>query len=90
MDLEIAVFFIIFIILVLWEIKADFFLLIFGVAAYIFLLIYIVTSEPLTSISAVLSFLFLNPFGIFFMLTLIGVFWTIKIINKKKTSKLTK
>jgi len=86
MELDIAVFFILFIILVLWEIKADFFLLVFGVAAYIFILIYTITSEPLTSISAVLSFLFLNPFGILILFAILGIYFCIKFISGKKSS----
>ena len=60
MEMEIAVLFIIFIILILWEIKADFVLLIFGFAAYLFLLFYIGVSDPIGSFVSIVEFLIFN------------------------------
>jgi len=77
MELEIATLLIFFIILILWEIKADFVLLIFGFAAYLFLLFYIGTSDPLGIFLSIVDFLILNPLGIILLiipLVLIGVF----------------
>ena len=84
MELEIAVFFIFFIILILWEIKADFVLLIFGFAAYLFLLFYIGTSDPVRSIVSVVNFLFLNPLGLLLLIIPSGIFAVYKYTKKNK------
>ena len=82
MELEIAVLFIFFIILILWEIKADFVLLIFGFAAYLFLLFYIGSSDPLGSIVSIVDFLIFNPFGILFLIIPIGLISVYKYRKK--------
>ena len=77
MELEIATLLIFFIILILWEIKADFVLLIFGFAAYFFLLFYIGSSDPLGILASILDFLILNPLGILLLiipLVILGVY----------------
>ncbi len=87
MELEIAVLFILFIILLLWEIKADFFLLILGIAAYIFIVFYTFTSNPLSIIPSIVNFIFLNPLGLpslFIPFAFLGLY---KVIKKKLKSK---
>lgn len=83
MELDIAVLFIISLILILWEIKADFVLLIFGFAAYIFLLFYISTSDPLVSIVSMVDFLIFNPLGLLLLLIPLGIFAVYKYSKKK-------
>lgn len=83
MELEIAVLFIFFIILILWEIKADFVLLIFGFAAYLFLLFYIGSSDPLGSIVSIVDFFIFNPLGILLLIIPLGIFGVYKYCKKK-------
>ncbi len=83
MELEIAVLFIIFIILILWEIKADFVLLIFGFAAYLFLLFYIGVSDPIGSLISIIEFLIFNPLGLILLIIPMGIY-SIKKYSKKK------
>ncbi len=83
MELNIAVLFIISLILILWEIKADFVLLIFGFAAYIFLLFYISTSDPLASLVSMVNFLIFNPLGLLLLLIPLGIFGVYKYCKKK-------
>ncbi|MFX1588786.1 MAG: hypothetical protein ACFFC1_11565 [Promethearchaeota archaeon] len=87
MELEIAVLFIVFIILILWEIKADFVLLIFGFAAYLFLLFYIGISDPIESIVSMIEFLIFNPLGLILLIIPVGIY-SIKKYYKKKREKL--
>lgn len=84
MDLEIAVLFIFFIILILWEIKADFVLLIFGFAAYLFLLFYVGSSDPLGSIISIVNFLIFNPLGLLLLIIPSGILGIYKYFKKKK------
>jgi hypothetical protein len=84
MELEIAVLFIIFIILILWEIKADFVLLIFGFAAYLFLIFYIGVSDPLESIISIANFLIFNPLGLLLLLVPSGIFFAYKYSKKSR------
>ncbi len=86
MELEIAVLFIFFIILILWEIKADFVLLIFGFAAYLFLLFYIGSSDPLGSTVSILDFLIFNPLGLLLLIIPSGIFCVYKYFKKNKNS----
>lgn len=81
-----AVLFIFFIILILWEIKADFVLLIFGFAAYLFLLFYIGSSDPLRSIVSILDFLIFNPLGLLLLIIPSGIFCVYKYCKKNKNS----
>ena len=83
MELEIAVLFILFIILILWEIKADFVLVIFGFAAYLFLIFYIGLSDPLSSIISVIDFLIFNPLGWLLLIIPSGIFGVYKYCKKK-------
>lgn len=83
MELQIAVLFIIFILLILWEIKADFVLLIFGFAAYLFLIFYIGLSDPLGSIVSIVNFLVFNPLGILLLMIPLGIFSVYKYCKKK-------
>ena len=83
MEVEIAVLFIFFIILILWEIKADFVLLIFGFAAYLFLLFYIGSSDPLGSIVSIVDFFIFNPLGILLLIIPSGIFGVYKYCKKK-------
>lgn len=83
MEIEIAVLFIFFIILILWEIKADFVLLIFGFAAYLFLIFYISSSDPLESIISIVNFLILNPLGLIFLIIPLGLFGLYKYLKLK-------
>ena len=83
MELELAVLFIFFIILILWEIKADFVLLIFGFAAYLFLLFFIGSSDPLGSIVSIVEFLILNPLGILLLIIPLGIFGVYKYCKRK-------
>ena len=78
MELDLAVLFIFFIILILWEIKADFVLLIFGFAAYLFVLFFIGSSDPLGSIVSIVEFLILNPLGILLLIIPLGIFGVYK------------
>ena len=84
MDLEIAVLFIFFIILILWEIKADFVLLIFGFAAYLFLLFYIGSSNPLGVFVSIIDFLIFNPLGLLLLIIPLGLFGVYKYNKSKK------
>jgi len=83
MELELAVLFIFFIILILWEIKADFVLLIFGFAAYLFVLFFIGSSDPLGSIVSIVEFLILNPLGILLLIIPLGIFGVYKYCKRK-------
>lgn len=83
MELDLAVLFIFFIILILWEIKADFVLLIFGFAAYLFLLFFIGSSDPLGSIVSIVEFLILNPLGILLLIIPLGIFGVYKYCKRK-------
>ncbi len=86
MELEIAVLFIFFIILILWEIKADFVLLIFGFAAYLFLLFYIGSSDPLGSIISIIDFLIFNPLGLLLLIVPLGLFGVYKYSKRKNNN----
>ena len=86
MELEIAVLFIFFIILILWEIKADFVLLIFGFAAYLFLLFYIGSSDPLGSINSIIDLLIFNPLGILLLIIPLGLFGVYKYSKRKSNN----
>ncbi|MFX1374582.1 MAG: hypothetical protein ACFFA0_02110 [Promethearchaeota archaeon] len=83
MEVEIAILFILFIILILWEIKADFVLLIFGFAAYLFLLFYIATSDPLEIMISILDFFIFNPLGLLLLIIPVGIFGIYKYFKKK-------
>lgn len=83
MELDLAVLFIFFIILILWEIKADFVLLIFGFAAYLFILFFIGSSDPLGSIVSIVEFLILNPLGILLLIIPLGIFGVYKYCKRK-------
>ena len=83
MELELAVLFIFFIILILWEIKADFVLLIFGFAAYLFVLFFIGSSDPLGSIVSIVEFLIFNPLGILLLIIPLGIFSVYKYCKRK-------
>ena len=83
MELELAVLFIFFIILILWEIKADFVLLIFGFAAYLFVLFFIGSSDPLGSIVSIVEFLIFNPLGILLLIIPLGIFGVYKYCKRK-------
>jgi len=83
MELDLAVLFIFFIILILWEIKADFVLLIFGFAAYLFVLFFIGSSDPLGSIVSIVEFLILNPLGILLLIIPLGIFGVYKYCKRK-------
>ena len=83
MELELAVLFIFFIILILWEIKADFVLLIFGFAAYLFLIFYTGSSDPLGSIVSIVEFLIFNPLGILLLIIPLGIFGVYKYCKRK-------
>ncbi|MHA2037257.1 MAG: hypothetical protein ACW972_03020 [Promethearchaeota archaeon] len=85
MELEIAVLFIFFIILILWEIKADFVLLIFGFAAYLFLLFYIGSADPLGSFVSIIDFLIFNPLGLLLLIIPLGLYSIYKY-NKRKSN----
>ncbi|MFX0001277.1 MAG: hypothetical protein ACFE88_14280 [Candidatus Hermodarchaeota archaeon] len=84
MEVEIAVLFIFFIILILWEIKADFVLLIFGFAAYLFLIFYIGSSDPVGSVVSILAFFVLNPLRLLLLIVPLGIFGAFKYYKKKK------
>ncbi len=84
MELEIAVLFILFIILILWEIKADFVLLIFGFAAYLFLLFYVGTSDPLGTFISILKFLIFNPLGLLILIIPSGIISVYKYCKKNR------
>ncbi|MFX1593826.1 MAG: hypothetical protein ACFFB6_01680 [Promethearchaeota archaeon] len=84
MELEIAALFIFFIILILWEIKADFVLLIFGFAAYLFLLFYVGLSDPLGSIVSMVEFFIFNPLGLLLLIIPTGIIGVYKYSKKKK------
>ncbi|MFX1363971.1 MAG: hypothetical protein ACFFCE_13665 [Promethearchaeota archaeon] len=88
MELAIASIFIFFIILILWEIKADFVLIIFGFAAYIFLLFYAASDDPLARLLALLDFLLLNPLSIFVILGPLIIIRLYKFLNKNRKDKL--
>lgn len=88
MELALASVFIFFIILILWEIKADFVLFVFGFAAYIFLLFYAVSYDPLGRLLSILDFLLLNPLGIFVIIGPLAVVGLYKFLNKKRRDKL--
>lgn len=88
MEVEIAILFILFIILILWEIKADFVLLIFGFAAYLFLLFYIGASDPLANMISILDFLIFNPFGLLLLVIPLGIFSAYKYLKKKQNLNL--
>lgn len=83
MELDLAVLFIFFIILILWEIKADFVLLIFGFAAYLFVLFFIGSSDPLGSIVSIVEFLIFNPLGILLLIIPLGIFSVYKYCKRK-------
>jgi len=83
MELDLAVLFIFFIILILWEIKADFVLLIFGFAAYLFLLFFIGSSDPLGTIVSIVEFLIFNPSGILILIIPLGIFGVYKYCKRK-------
>lgn len=84
MELEIAALFIFFIILILWEIKADFVLLIFGFAAYLFLLFYVGLSDPLGSIVSMVEFFIFNPLGLLLLIIPTGIIGVYKYSKKKR------
>ncbi len=75
MDLENGIIFLFFIVLILWTIRADFFLLIFVAAAYIYLLFiplnYDITISPDTIMETINSVLFRLPFLFFFLIPII-------------------
>ena len=83
MELDLAVLFIFFIILILWEIKADFVLLIFGFAAYLFVLFFIGSSDPLGSIVSIVEFLIFNPLGLLVLIIPLGIFSVYKYCKRK-------
>lgn len=64
MNLDESIFFILFILILLWFIKADFFFIILGIAAFLFFLIIYFSKSPLEIILSILNFLFLNPLGL--------------------------
>ena len=86
MEVEMAVLFIFFIILILWEIKADFVLIIFGFAAYLFLIFFIGSSDPLGNIVSIVDFLIFNPLGLLFLIIPSGIFCVYKYFKKNKNN----
>lgn len=90
MELELALIFILIIVIILWEIKADFYLILFGIAAYFFVLIYIATSKPFETIPSIINFLFLNPFVIIFLISLVVIITLFKSLKKRFSSKIVK
>ena len=63
------------IIIFLFELKADLFLFVFGIATYLFLLVYIFSSDPLTTMLSLLNFFITNPvLGIVIVFSPFGIY----------------
>lgn len=78
-----AIFFILILSGILWKMKADYLLVLFGFAAYLFLLFYIFKYNP-TDLSYHISTSFIsNPYGILFLI----VPYVIDYIYRKKKKR---
>ena len=82
-----AVFFIMILSGILWKMKADYLLVLFGFAAYLFLLFYIFKYNPTDLLLSIFTSIIFNPYGLLILLVP-GVFnYVYKRIKKKNLSK---
>lgn len=77
-----SILFIFFILILLWVIKADFFFLIFGIAAFIYFLILLFVEDPLTIIISMIEFVFFNPLGLILIFIPLIIYILIKMIRR--------
>lgn len=87
MDFETTIFFLFLIILLLWEIKAEFLTIIVSLALYFFLLFYLFISDIELRLFQIFSFLFINPFGVWILIALVA-FYIILVIFRKRRKKM--
>jgi hypothetical protein len=59
-----SIIFLIFIMVLLWNIKSDFFFIVFGVAAFLYILIELLVEDPFKILLKVIEFVILNPLGL--------------------------
>ena len=81
MQLENTLIFVLILILILWEIKADFTLILFSVTAYIYLVFYISFSDPLETLQSILDTIIFNPFGLLFLFIILGIVSFFKLLK---------
>ncbi len=87
MNLNEAILFVFFILILLWVIKADFLFIILGIASFLFFLIILFSENPLDITISVLNFLFLNPFGLFLIFTPLLLYILKEGIKKRMSQK---
>jgi hypothetical protein len=77
-----SILFVFFILILLWVIKADFFFLIFGIAAFLYFLILLFAENPLIIIVSTLQFIISNPLGIILIFIPLFLYVIMKIIRR--------
>ena len=72
----------------LWEMKADIFLIVFGISVYIFLLLFVFLSDPIGTCKVIMIFLISNPILAFILfLTPVGLHFVVKFFKKRLNEK---
>ncbi len=85
MDFNIAVFVFGIMFVFLWEMKADIFLLVFAISVYVFLLFFLIISDPILTFQSILNLLISNPFlAILLLLSPLGIHYIVLFIKKRK------
>ena len=83
MQLENTLIFVLILILILWEIKADFTLILFSITAYLYLMFYISISDPLETLQSVLESIIFNPFGLLMFIIILGIISFYKLLREE-------
>ena len=84
-----SIFFFFVILSFLWKMKADYLFVLFGFAAYLFLLFYIIKYRPLDLFLSVLNLFLVNPYGIFILVVPLAINYIYKQIKKRSSNSNT-
>ena len=87
MDITEAIPFLFMIMAFLWLIKADFFFILFGVAVYLFLIIFLFVSNPVESLFQIGDNIILNPITLVLFIVPFIAFGIIKFLQKILTKR---
>jgi len=83
-----TILFLIFLMILLWNVKSDFFFIIFGIAAFLYLIIMFLIKDPFEIIELTILFMISNPLGLIILILPICIYtlyyYTKKISNKPK------
>lgn len=82
-----ALIFLIFLLILLWYVKADFFFILFGIAVYFYILLRIFSIRPFDVFDSVAEFVIAYPIGLFLLVLPIIIYILYNFIkNSSKNS----